>query len=83
MKELVQIRELFRRQNAVHQKQTEDGEELINWREYERYGDIFAAVTGCQSRGSPVQLSTAPNVVSQMLRDRPEIGEKVRTLACL
>jgi len=77
MKELIQIRELFNRVKAAHRERGEGDAELTNWREYERYGEVFHAVSGCQSRGSPVPASSTSNVVSQMLRDRPDIEEKV------
>lgn len=50
----------------------------IVWSKYDKLGSILLAMTEYQSRGCPVGPVVGPNAVEVMLRDKPDIEERVR-----
>lgn len=52
-------------------------DDLINWTKFDKYGQVLNAMVGYQQRGCPVPPSVQSNVVSLMLKDKPDFDDQV------
>lgn len=50
----------------------------IVWSKFDKFGQVLLAMVDNQARGCPVAPGGAANVVEGMLKDKPDIDERVR-----